>query len=218
MTRPDVVSREEWQRALDELLVREKEQTRALDALAATRRRLPMLRLSTGHRFTAPDGSRVGLTDLFAGRRQLVAYHHMLEPGQDHVCVGCASFTDHLTDQTHLNARDTTLVLMSRAPRAEIDAVRDRFGWTVPWYSADPDFYAELGLDGGFRLSVFLRDGDEVFYTYWTSGRGVDRLRLDFNLLDLTPYGRQETWEDSPEGWPQTPTMGWLRARDEYGA
>jgi predicted dithiol-disulfide oxidoreductase (DUF899 family) len=89
-------------------------------------------------------------------------------------------------------------------------------GWTVPWYSSGQAFYDELGLGGGFGLSVFLRDGDEVFRTYFTSGRGVDRLRMDFNLLDLTPYGRQERWEDSPEGWPQTPTMAWLRLRDEY--
>ncbi|MEU7532252.1 DUF899 family protein [Saccharothrix sp. NPDC042600] len=218
MNRPDVVSRDQWQAALDDLLVREKELTRELDALAATRRRLPVVRVSADHRFTAPDGSTVGLTDVFAGRRQLVVYHHMLEPGQDWVCGGCTSFTDNIADQSHLNARDTTLVLMSRAPRAEIDAVRDRFGWTVPWYSADPAFYSEIGLTGGFRLSVFLRDGDEVFYTYYTTARGVDRLRLDFNLLDLTPYGRQETWEDSPEGWPQTPTMAWLRPRDEYGS
>jgi predicted dithiol-disulfide oxidoreductase (DUF899 family) len=216
MARPTVVSPQEWQAARDDLLVKEKELTRALDALAAERRRLPMVRLGTGHEFTAPDGAVVGLADLFEGRRQLVAYHHMLAPGQDWLCSGCASFTDNLADQVHLNARDTRLILMSRAPQDEIAAVRERMGWTVPWYSSGQAFYDELGLGGGFGLSVFLRDGDEVFRTYFTTGRGVDRLRLDFNLLDLTPYGRQEQWEDSPGGWPQTPTMAWLRLRDEY--
>jgi len=217
MNRPPVVSAPEWQAARDALLVREKELTRELDALAAARRRLPMVALDPGHVFTAPDGAEVGLAGLFDGRRQLVVYHHMLSPGQDHVCGGCASFTDNLADQSHLNARDTRLILMSPAPQSEIDVPRRRFGWTVPWYSAaGNDFYAEIGLGGGFGLSVLLRDGDEVFRTYFTSGRGVDRLRLDFNLLDLTPYGRQEEWEDSPAGWPQDPTMSWLLPRDEY--
>ncbi|RZQ63436.1 DUF899 domain-containing protein [Amycolatopsis suaedae] len=217
MNRPPVVSPEEWQAERDALLVKEKELTRELDALAARRRRLPMVRLKPGYRFTAPDGATVPLTDLFDGRRQLVIYHHMLSPGQDWVCSGCSSFTDNLANQAHLNARDTTLILMSPAPQDEIDVLRKRFGWTVPWYSAyGNDFYADLGLGGGFGLSVLLRDGDEVFRTYYTSGRGVDRLRMDFNLLDLTPYGRQEEWEDSPDGWPQDPTMSWLNNRDEY--
>ncbi|CCH28539.1 DUF899 family protein [Actinosynnema sp. NPDC047251] len=216
MNRPNVVSVEEWQAALDDLLVKEKAQTRALEALAAERRRLPMVRLSTDHRFVAPDGAEVGLLDVFDGLHQLVVYHHMLEPGQDWLCEGCTSFTDNIADQVHLNHRDTRLVLMSRASRKEIDAVQARLGYTVPWYSADPSFYEEIRLSGGFRMSVFLRDGDEVFHTYYTSARGVDRLRLDFNLLDLTPFGRQEEWEDSPEGRPQTPTMQWLRIRDEY--
>lgn len=176
-----------------------------------------MVALSSDYEFTAPDRARVDLVGLFDGNSQLVIYHYMLSPGQDWVCGGCSSFTDNLADQSHLNARDTRLILMSPASQDEIDVHRDRFGWTVPWYSAyGNDFYADLGLGGGFGLSVLLRDGDEVFRSYYTAGRGVDRLRLDFNLLDLTPYGRQEEWEDSPEGWPQDPTMGWLKPRDEY--
>ncbi|UJW31964.1 DUF899 domain-containing protein [Saccharothrix sp. AJ9571] len=217
MNRPPVVTPEEWQVARDALLVKEKEHTRALDALAAERRRLPMVRLDPDYRFTAPDGTETGLAGLFDGKRQLVVYHFMLQPGSDHVCSGCASFTDNLADQTHLNARDTRLILLSRAPQAEIEPVRQRMGWTVPWYSSHGStFEDDLGLDGGFGLSVLLRDGDEYFRTYFTRGRGVDRLRLDFNLLDLTPYGRQETWEDSPAGWPQDQAMAWLRLRDEY--
>lgn len=216
MNRPPVVPLDEWQAARDALLVKEKALTRALDALAAERRRLPMTRLGDGYTFTAPDGATVGTTGLFGGHRQLAIYHHMLDPGQDWRCSGCSSFTDNVADQSHLNARDTRFILMSRAPQEEITPVRDRFGWTVPWYSAHgTTFYDDLGIEG-FGLTVLLRDGDEVFRTYHTTGRGVDRLRLDFNLLDLTPYGRQEEFEDSPDGWPQTPTMQWLRHKDEY--
>jgi predicted dithiol-disulfide oxidoreductase (DUF899 family) len=217
MNRPQVVSAQEWQAAREALLVKEKEHTRALDALAAERRRMPMVRLDKDYRFTAPDRTAAGLADLFQGRRQLVVYHFMLEPGQDWLCGGCASFTDNIADQSHLNARDTTLIIMARAPQEEIDRIRRRMGWTVPWYSSHgSDFNDDMGLGGGFGLSVLLRDGEEFFRTYFTNGRGVDRLRLDFNLLDLTPYGRQEVWEDSPEGWPQDPTMSWLKIRDEY--
>jgi predicted dithiol-disulfide oxidoreductase (DUF899 family) len=216
MKRPAVVSTEEWQAARDALLVKEKALTRALDALAAERRRLPMTRLDGTYTFTAPDGTTVGPTGLFGGHRQVAIYHHMLAPGQDWLCNGCSSFTDNVADQSHLNARDTRFILLSPAPQEEIAPVRARFGWTVPWYSSyGTTFDDDLGIEG-FGLSVLLRDGDEVFRTYFTNGRGVDRLRLDFNLLDLTPYGRQEEWEDSPDGWPQTPTMQWLRHKDEY--
>jgi len=217
MIRPQVVSAQEWQAARDALLVKEKAQTRALDALAAERRRLPMIRLEKDYRFTAPDGTPAGLADLFQGRRQLIIYHFMLEPGQDWLCIGCCSFTDNIADQSHLRARDTTLILMARAPQEEIGKVRQRMGWTVPWYSSyGSDFNDDMGLRG-FGLSVLMRDGGEFFRTYFTEARGVDRRRLDFNLLDLTPYGRQEEWEDSPDGWPQDPTMSWLRLHDEYG-
>jgi predicted dithiol-disulfide oxidoreductase (DUF899 family) len=219
MHRPDVVSEREWQAARDALLVKEKALTHQLDALAAERRRLPMVALDADrYVFTAPDGSPASLTGLFDGQRQLVIYHFMLEPGEDHVCGGCSTLTDNFDSQAaaHLQARDTRLVLMSRAPQPEIDVLRQRFGWKVPWYSAyGSTFNDDMGLEY-FGLSVLLRDGDEVFRTYFTTGRGVDRLRLDFNLLDLTPYGRQEAWEDSPAGWPQDPTMGWLRPRDQY--
>jgi predicted dithiol-disulfide oxidoreductase (DUF899 family) len=219
MHRPAVVSEREWQAARDALLVKEKALTHQLDALAAERRRLPMVRLDAGrYVFTAPDGSPASLTGLFDGQRQLVIYHFMLEPGEDHVCGGCSTLTDNFDNWAagHLRARRTRLVLMSRAPQPEIDVLRQRFGWELPWYSCyGSTFNDDMGLEY-FGLSVLLRDGDEVFRTYFTTGRGVDRLRLDFNLLDLTPYGRQEEWEDSPAGWPQDPTMSWLRPRDEY--
>lgn len=219
MNRPQIVAEQDWQAARAALLVKEKELTRAMDALAAERRRLPMVRLDAHkYEFTAPDGTNVSLAGLFDGRRQLVIYHFMLEPGQDSVCGGCATFTDNLDNQSqsHLNARDTRLILMARAPQREIERLRRRFGWSVPWYSSHgTTFNDDMGLTA-FGLSVLLRDGGEVFRTYFTTARGVDRLRLDFSLLDLTPYGRQEQWEKSPRGWPQDPTMSWLRLRDEY--
>ena len=219
MIRPEVVSAPEWQAARDTLLAKEKEYTRALDALAAERRRLPMVQLDAAkYTFTAPDGSAASLTDLFDGQNQLIIYHFMLEPGQDWICGSCSTLTDNLAEHTqaHLNARNARLILMARAPQSEIEVLRQRFGWPVPWYSSfGTTFNDDLGLEN-FGLSVLLRDGDEVFRTYFTTARGVDRLRLDFNLLDLTPFGRQEQWEDSPEGWPQDPTMSWLRLRDEY--
>jgi predicted dithiol-disulfide oxidoreductase (DUF899 family) len=219
MIRPEVVSAPEWQAARDTLLAKEKEYTRALDALAAERRRLPMVQLDAAkYTFTAPDGSAASLTDLFDGQNQLIIYHFMLEPGQDWICGSCSTLTDNLAEHTqaHLNARNARLILMARAPQSEIEVLRQRFGWPVPWYSSfGTTFNDDLGLEN-FGLSVLLRDGDDVFRTYFTTARGVDRLRLDFSLLDLTPFGRQEQWEDSPEGWPQDPTMSWLRLRDEY--
>ncbi len=222
MSLPPVVSPAEWQTARDELLVEEKAATRALDALAAKRRRLPMVRFDKPYVFEGPDGS-ASLADLFEGRRQLIVYNFMLNAGSDHICGGCASFTDNVGNLAHLHARDTTYALVSRAPLDQIEAVRERFGWDLPWYSSlRSDFNDDVGVGSprgdGFALSVFLRRDDEVFRTYVTKARGVDRLRLDFNLLDLTPLGRQEAWEDSPAGWPQSPTMAWIRLHDEYEA
>ncbi|WP_214105966.1 DUF899 domain-containing protein [Acrocarpospora catenulata] len=218
MSLPRIVSAEEWQAARDELLVEEKAATRLLDGLAAKRRRLPMVEFRTDYAFDGQDG-KADLLGLFDGRRQLIVYHFMLEPGGE-PCRGCSSMTDNIGDLSHLHARDTTYVLVCRAPIDEINAFRDRMGWRVPWYSTHggPDFNADCGaaVDQGFGLSVFLRDGDRVFRTYFTTSRGVDRVRPDFELLDLTPYGRQETWEDSPEGWPQTPPYTWWRYHDEY--
>ncbi len=221
MTLPEVVSEAEWRAAREELLVKEKEATRALDALAAERRRLPMVLVEKDYELAGPDGE-VRFTDLFDGRRQLIVYHFMFGPGED-PCTGCSSFTDNIADLTHLRARDTAFVLVSRAPYDEIRAFKERMGWTVPWFSSfgsDFNYDFDVTRDGGemFALSVFVRDGDSVYRSYVTSSRGVDRLRLDFNLLDLTPFGRQEEWEDSPEGWPQTPPYTWWRKHDEYEA
>jgi predicted dithiol-disulfide oxidoreductase (DUF899 family) len=214
---PAVVTPEEWQQARDALLVKEKRATRALDALAAERRRLPVVEFSAGYGFDGPHGS-VDLLGLFAGRRQLVVYHFMFEPGDEHVCAGCSAVADSVGPLAHLHARDTSFALTSIAPPAELEAFKARMGWTVPWYSCrDRRFNEDCGTGTGFGLSVFLRDGERVFRSYFTSGRGVDRLRFDLNVLDHTPLGRQETWEDSPAGWPQTPAY-WWRLHDEYPA
>ena len=211
-----IVSPEEWQRERDTLLIAEKEATRARDALAAQRRRLPLVPFDGAHPFIGPEGATT-LRDLFAGRRQLIVYHFMFEPGERQPCAGCSLFADSLIDLRHLHARDTTLVLTSRAPQDELLAYRARMGWTIPWYTTtDEAFYAACGIDGGFGLSVFLRDGERVFRSYFTSGRGVESLGSVWSLLDLTPLGRQEDWEESPEGYPQSEPYTWWRRHDEY--
>lgn len=220
MKLPPIVSAAQWQVARDELLAKEKAATRALDALAAERRRLPMVRVAKDYVFQSPEGT-VNLPGLFDGRRQLVVYHFMSLLGE-HVCRGCASFTDNIGHLAHLHARDTSLSLITHAPLTEIETVKQRMGWTVPWVSSfgstfNDDFGVRRDGQDGFGLSVLLRDGGSVYRTYFTRARGVDRLRFDFNLLDLTPLGRQEDWEDSPQGWPQTPPFTWWRLHDEYG-
>jgi predicted dithiol-disulfide oxidoreductase (DUF899 family) len=224
MCHPQIVSREEWQRARDQLLVKEKAATRAQDALAAERRRLPMVRIEKDYVFEGPDG-KVSLSDLFEGRRQLIIYHFMFAPDVDGWpsagCPGCSMVVDNIGHLAHLHARDTSFALVSRAPLANLESYKKRMGWTVPWFSsAGTDFNDDFGLTTAegetFGLSVFLRDRDSVFHTYFTTSRGVEVLDTNFTLLDMTPFGRQEEWEDSPAGWPQTRPYEWWRRHDEY--
>ena len=216
MNLAQVVSPAEWEAAHRALLAKEKEATRARDALAAERRRLPMVRFDRHYLFDGPDG-QVNLLDLFGGRRQLIVYHFMFDPGSA-PCEGCSFFVDNIGHLAHLHARDTSFALVSRATLAEIDPFKQRMGWAVPWYSSlGNDFNADCGITTGFGLSVFFRDGDIVYRPYFTSGRGVEALGSVWTFLDLTPLGRQETWEDSPVGWPQTPPYEWWRLHDEYG-
>jgi predicted dithiol-disulfide oxidoreductase (DUF899 family) len=220
MNLPPVVSPEEWQAAREKLLEKEKEATRARDALAAERRRLPLVRFDKDYVFEGPDG-RSSLPDLFDGRRQLIVYHFMFHPGAsgwpDAGCDGCSMVVDNLGHPAHLNARDTSLVLVSEASIEKIEAYRKRMGWTLPWYSlAGNDFNADCGITTEFGLSVLIRDGDEIFRSYFTTARGVEPIVSTFNLLDLTPLGRQEEWEDSPPAYPQTPPYVWWRRHDEY--
>lgn len=215
MSLPPVVTPEHWQAARDELLVKEKAATRALDELAAQRRRLPMTRFQTDYVFNGPDGD-VGLIALFEGRRQLVVYQ-MMDNGPDAYCSGCATFADNVGHLAHLNARDTTFAVVSDMPMSQLSKYWRRMGWTMPMYSSHGSiFSADCGTGEGFGLSVFLRDRSDVYRTYFTTARGVDRLLFQNNILDLTPFGRQEDWEDSPQGRPQTPPYGWWRLHDEY--
>lgn len=219
-----VVSPDEWQAARENLLAKEKEATRARDALAAERRRQPMVHIDKDYVFEGPDG-KASLLDLFEGRRQLIIYHFMFAPGVHGWpaagCPGCSMFVDNMGHLAHLHARNTSFALVSRAPLANISPYKERMGWTVPWFSSSgSDFNVDFGVtsDEGetFGLSVFLRDGDRIYRTYFTSGRGVEALGSGWTFLDLTPLGRQEDWEDSPAGWPQTPRYEWWRRHDEY--
>jgi predicted dithiol-disulfide oxidoreductase (DUF899 family) len=207
METPEIVDAGEWQKARDELLVAEKEATRALDALAARRRRLPMVRFGSDYTFETTAGPGT-LLELFEGREQLAVYQFMnLGPGK--FCSGCTKVIDNVpvTALPRLAERGVTWVAVSDMPLAQIEAYKRERGWTLPFHSSQgTTFAADCGAGGGFLLSLFLRDGDEVFRTYSTTQRGVDRLVFEHNILDLAPYGRQEDWEDSPFGWPQHPT------------
>lgn len=201
---PEIVSAEEWQLARDELLKAEKEATRALDALAARRRRLPMVKFDKAYAFDTPTGTRT-LLDLFEGRRQLVVYQFM-DNGPDDYCPGCTNFTNNIpaVGPEKLAERGITWVTVSDMPLAQIEAYQARMGWTVPFVSSrGTTFAADCGAPVGFMLTAFLRDGDDVYRTYNTTQRGVDRMLWVHNILDITVYGRQEAWEDSPAGWPR---------------
>jgi predicted dithiol-disulfide oxidoreductase (DUF899 family) len=222
--RPNVVSQAEWEAAREKLLAREKQLTHEHDQLAAERRRMPMVKIEKPYTFEGPGG-KASLADLFEGRRQLILYHFMFAPGvggwPTAGCPGCSMVIDQITDLRHLHARDTSFVAVSLAPLAQIESYRKRMGWNVPWYSsAGSHFNRDFGLSTPqgetFGLSVFFRDGSDVFRGYFTSGRGVEALGSVWTLLDLTPYGRQEDWEDSPEGVPRTARYEWWRRHDEY--
>lgn len=199
---PPVVTAEEWQRARSELLTEEKELTRALDVLAARRRRLPMVRFDNDYRFAGTDGERT-LLDLFEGRPQLALYQFM-DAGPNGLCPGCTWFTNQVANRAGLEETGVSWATVSDMPLAQIEEAVTTKGWTMPFLSSrGTTFAADCGCTGGFMLSLFLRVGDEVYRTYNTESRGVDRLLFVNNIQDLAPYGRQEAWEDSPEGWPQ---------------
>ena len=204
---PEIVSAETWQHDRDELLKAEKEATRVLDAIAARRRRLPMVKFSDRYVFDSPAGPKT-LLELFDGRGQLVVYQFM-DLGPDAYCPGCTHFTNNVADLAELANTGVSWATVSNMPLAQIEPYKARMGWTMPFVSSHGTTFADdCGADGGFMLSVFLRDGQDVYLTYNSTNRGVDRLIFVNNVLDLTPYGRQEDWEDSPPGWPQHPTYG----------
>lgn len=204
MQKPPIVEAAAWQQARDELLTAEKEVTRALDAVAAKRRRLPMIKFDNGYVFDTPSGSKT-LLELFEGHGQLVVYQFM-DRGPDQYCPGCTWFTNNVpaTGLAGLNSNGVAWVTISDMPLAQIETYKQKKGWTLPFVSSHgTSWSADCGVSGGFMLSVFLRDGQDVYRTYNTTARGVDRLVFTNSILDLMPYGRQEEWEDSPPGWPQ---------------
>jgi predicted dithiol-disulfide oxidoreductase (DUF899 family) len=224
---PPVVSAAEWQRAHDALLAKEKEWTHAKDSLAAERRLLPMVKVEKEYIFESPNGP-VSLPDLFDDHPQLLLYHFMFAPNvhgwPDAGCPGCSMFVDNIGQFTpvHLNARGISFAMVSLAPLTKLQAYRKRMSWTHRWVSsANNSFNVDFGLTTPemerHGLSVFVRKGAEVFRTYFTSQRGSEALGNVWGFLDATPYGRQESWEQSPVGWPQTAPYQWWRRHDEYG-
>ncbi|WP_435220496.1 DUF899 domain-containing protein [Streptomyces sp. Tue6028] len=213
---PPVVDTATWERRLEELRAREKAATRELDAIAAERRRLPMVEMPD-YTLEGEDGA-VRLADVFDGRRQLIVYNHMWSAGQEWQCPGCAGFTSQYTRLEFLDNYDARFVVVTQGPIDEALAYKQRVGNRMTWYStANSSFGADVGAppEGGFAVNVFLRDGDTVYRTWHTDGRGTEQLSHTFPLIDLLPYGRQEEWQDSPEGWPQSPTYSrWVTSKD----
>jgi predicted dithiol-disulfide oxidoreductase (DUF899 family) len=218
MKTPPIVSKEEWEAAREELLVKEKAFTRARDALAAERRRMPWLAVEKDYEFEGPQG-KASLLDLFDGRRQLIVYRAFFEPGvygwPDHACIGCSMVADQVAHVAHLNARDTTLVFASLAPQPDIQRVKARMGWEIPWVTMTDHFDKDHDVDEWHGTNAFIREGDNVFRTYFINNRGDEAMGSTWNYLDITALGRQEEWEDSPEGYPQTPPYGWWFWHDE---
>jgi predicted dithiol-disulfide oxidoreductase (DUF899 family) len=236
---PPIVSREAWLAQRKKLLEQEKALTQQYDRVNALRRRLPMVKVDKPYTFAGPEG-KVSLRDLFEGRHQLIVYHFMFDPEWEKGCMGCTGLVDSLGDLSMLGARQTTFVLISRAPLPKLEKYRESKGWHWPWYSSfGSDFNYDFNvtqdisvapLQYNYRdqaemearrdgepwfmqgevhgLSVFFQLDDDVYHTYSTFGRGVESLTDAYRLLDCTPYGRQEDFEDSPDSWPQKPTYG----------
>jgi len=225
---PKVVSPEEWQAARDELLVKEKEHMRAGDALAAERRRMPRMAVEKDYSFIGPDGP-ASFADLFEGRSQLIVYRFFYAPDvttyadpstqsyPEFGCVGCSLVADQVSNLAHLNARDTTLAFASRAPQADIQDLKKRMGWEqIPWYEIAGDWDKDFGVDEMHGHNVFLRDGEEIYRTYFIDNRGDEALGSVWSYLGIAPYGRQEEWEDSPQGTPQSAAYKWWNYHDAY--
>jgi predicted dithiol-disulfide oxidoreductase (DUF899 family) len=226
---PKIASRAEWLAERKQLLMKEKEVTKLRDQVSADRRRLPMVKIDKDYVFDGPEGKR-SLGDLFDGRIQLIVYHFMFDPAWDKGCPGCTGFVNALGDLSMLGQRNTSMVLISRAPLAKLAAYKKEKGWTLPWlssYGSDFNYDFHVTLDAAVApveynfkeqnpshqgeahgLSVFFRVGEDIFHTYSAYARGVEGVTNSYSLLDMTPYGRQEDWEDSPAGWPQKPTYG----------
>ncbi len=220
MQKPEIVSAAEWDTAWQKMLVAEKELTRQRDQLAAMRRRMPWTPVTKEYLFVGPDGE-LSLTELFGGRRQLVIYRAFFEEGVKgwpaHACRGCSMIADNVGHVAHVNARDTTLAFASRAPQPDIARMTARMGWEMPWYTITDDFDVDFGVHEWHGTNAFIRDGDAVFRTYFINSRGDEALGTSWSYLDMTALGRQETWEDSPPGYPQDAAYEWWDWHDTYG-
>jgi len=218
---PPIVSEQEWEAARQQLLTQEKALTRARDALAAQRRRMPWTCVTKQYQFEVAK-DRASLLDLFEGRRQLIVYRAFFEPGvygwPEHACRGCSFVADQVAHLAHLNARNTTLAFVSRAPLKDIDRLKARMEWEIPWYSITDSFDTDFGVDEWHGTNVFIRDEGAIFRTYFINNRGDEQMGSTWNYLDLTALGRQEKWEDSPEGYPQTEPYKWWNWHDNYDA
>jgi predicted dithiol-disulfide oxidoreductase (DUF899 family) len=214
--RPPIVDQATWQAVRDELLVREKAHTREGDAIAAARRRLPMVELDGTVDVVGPDGP-VPFLSLFGGRDELVVYKHMWSDGAPHheQCGGCTTTAWHLKDAVYLNARGVSFAVLTTGPWDEVAAYVEFMGYTQPWYSVG-GVEAPIGRNMG-SITCFLRDGDRVFLTYSTTGRGNEPVNGSLGLLDMTSYGRGETWEDNPAGWPEGRSACWFWLADADG-
>jgi len=220
MNTPPIVSADEWKAAREQMLVKEKEHIRAGDALAAERRRMPWLKVEKDYEFDGPEG-RVSFRDLFQGRKQLIVYRAFFDSDvdgwPDAACRGCSMVADQVAHPVHLNARDTTLVFASRAPQDRIEALKERFGWgLIPWYSITDEFDTDHDVREWHGTNAFIREGDDIYRTYFIDKRGDEAMGGTWDYLDITALGRQEVWEDSPEGYPQTDAYGWWNRNDEY--
>ena len=216
MSLPKIVAPDEWLAARQDLLAKEKDLTRQRDALNAERRRLPMVEMPD-YTLEGEDGP-VRLVDVFDGASQLIVYNHMWHPGAQWQCGGCTGFTSQFTRLEFLRSYDARFVVVTQGPIDEALAYKRRVGNRMTWYStANSPFGADVDAPpgGGFAVNVFLRDGEKVYRTWHTNGRGTEQLSHSFALIDLLPYGRQEEWQDSPAGWPKRPTYsGWLDSPD----
>lgn len=217
---PPVISRDEWAKAHQAMVRKEKAQMKAHDALVAERRRMPWMAVEPIYEFLAPQG-QVSLLDLFEGRRQLIVYRAFFEEGvhgwPDHACRGCSLIADQVSNLAHLNARDVTLAYVSRAPQEDIARLKARMGWgQIPWYTLTDQFDADFGVDQWHGHNAFIRNGDHIYRTYFINGRGDETIGTVWSYLDFSTLGRQELWEDSPEGYPQSEPYKWWNWSDDY--
>ncbi|MEJ2859090.1 MULTISPECIES: DUF899 domain-containing protein [unclassified Saccharothrix] len=219
MKPPKIVTAEEWEAHRQALLVKEKELTRAKDALAAERRRMPWLPVTKQYAFDTSTGPKT-LLDLFEGRRQLIIYRAFMDPGvhgwPDHGCKGCSMVADQVAHPTHLHNRNTTLAFVSRGTQPDLERIKSRMGWsTIPWHTITDDFDTDFGVNEWHGTNAFIREEDKIYRTYFINNRGDESMGGTWAYLDITALGRQETWEDSPEGYPQTPPYQWWTWHDE---